>query len=129
MWRILFYFQALFSQHKKAPAHHISVKGRGLLLLDFNSVWGDKTTFSFYRVSVPFQIFNHPRVLYRCSPALFWHTSLQPVSYHWLFIRHNADIHKPARHCQRPRNPHCTIISSDHTQTQALIYQSSTNSY
>lgn len=30
---------------------------------------------------------------------------------------------------QSPRNPHCTIISSDYTQTQAFIYQSSTNSY
>lgn len=46
---------------KKAPADHISVKGRGLLLLDFNQVWGDGTTISFYRVSVPFQIFNYPR--------------------------------------------------------------------
>ena len=33
---------------------HISVKGRGLLLLDFNQVWGDGTTISFYWVSVPF---------------------------------------------------------------------------
>lgn len=46
---------------KKAPADHISVKDRGLLLLDFNQVWGDRTTISFYRVSVPFQIFNYPR--------------------------------------------------------------------
>ena len=46
---------------KKTPADHISVKDRGLLLLDFNQVWGDKTTISFYRVSVPFQIFNYPR--------------------------------------------------------------------
>ena len=30
---------------------------------------------------------------------------------------------------QRPHNPHCTTISSDHTQTQALIYQSSINFY
>ena len=49
------------SQRKKAPAHHISVKGSGLLLLDSNSVWGDGTTISFYWVSVPFQIFNYPR--------------------------------------------------------------------
>ena len=46
---------------KKAPVDHISVKDRGLLLLDFNQVWGDGTTFSFYWVSVPFQIFNYPR--------------------------------------------------------------------
>ena len=91
MWRILFYFQASFSQRKKAPAHHISVKDRGLLLLDFNPVWGDKTTISFYWVSVPFRIFNYPRVLLRCSPALFWHTPLQPVGYQWLFVRHSAD--------------------------------------
>ena len=26
----------------------------------FNSVWGDGTTISFYRVSVPYQIFNYP---------------------------------------------------------------------
>lgn len=52
--------QAIFYA-KKAPADHISVKGRGLLLLDFNQVWGDETTISFYRVSVPFQIFNYPR--------------------------------------------------------------------
>lgn len=45
---------------KKAPTDHISVKGRGLLL-DFNQVWGDETTISFYRVSVPLQIFNFPR--------------------------------------------------------------------
>lgn len=30
-------------------------------MLDFNPVWGDETTISFYRVSVPFQIFNYPR--------------------------------------------------------------------
>ena len=30
---------------------------------------------------------------------------------------------------QRPHNPHCTTISSDHTQTHALIYQSSTHSH
>ena len=53
--------QAIFFLRKKAPAHHISVKGRGLLLLDFNQGWGDGTTISFYRVSVPYQIFNHPR--------------------------------------------------------------------
>ena len=52
--------QAIFYA-KKAPADHISVKDRGLLLLDFNQVWGDETTISFYRVSVPFQIFNYPR--------------------------------------------------------------------
>ena len=52
--------QAIFCA-KKAPADHISVKGRGLLLLDFNQVWGDGTTISFYRVSVPFLIFNYPR--------------------------------------------------------------------
>ncbi len=52
--------QAIFYA-KKAPADHISVKDRGLLLLDFNQVWGDGTTISFYRVSVPFQIFNYPR--------------------------------------------------------------------
>ena len=41
MWRILFSFLSnLFLNAKKAPAHHISVKGRGLLLLDSNSVWG-----------------------------------------------------------------------------------------
>lgn len=45
---------------KKAPANHISVKGRGLLL-GFNQGWGDGTTISFYWVSVPFQIFNYPR--------------------------------------------------------------------
>ena len=45
---------------KKAPADHISVKGRGLLLLDFNLVWGDGATILFYQVSVPFQIFNSP---------------------------------------------------------------------
>lgn len=52
--------QAIFYA-KKAPADHISVKDRGLLLLDFNQVWGDETTISFYRVIVPFQIFNYPR--------------------------------------------------------------------
>ena len=52
--------QAIFYA-KKAPAHHISVKDRGLLLLDFSPVWGDGTTISFYRVNVPFQIFNYPR--------------------------------------------------------------------
>ena len=52
--------QAIFYA-KKAPADHISVKGRGLLLIDFNQVWGDGTTISFYRVSVPYQIFNYPR--------------------------------------------------------------------
>ena len=52
--------QAIFYA-KKAPTNHISVKGRGLLLLDFNQVWGDGTTISFYRVSVPVQIFNLPR--------------------------------------------------------------------
>ena len=51
--------QAIFYA-KKAPADHISVKDRGLLLLDFNQVWGDKTTISFYWVSVPFRIVNHP---------------------------------------------------------------------
>ena len=49
----------LFAQ--KASADHLSVKDRGLLLLDFNQVWGDETTISFYRVSIPFQIFNYPR--------------------------------------------------------------------
>ena len=46
----------VFSAQKDPPAHHISVKDRGL----FNSVWGDGTTFSFYQVIVPSQIFNHP---------------------------------------------------------------------
>ena len=60
-WFVLFCIsQAIFCA-KKAPADHISVKDRGLLLLDFNSVWGDGTTISFYRISVPFQIFNLPR--------------------------------------------------------------------
>lgn len=59
-YRFLFSSNLLLNA-KKAPAHHISVKGRGLLLLDSNSVWGDETTISFYRVSVPFQIFNYPR--------------------------------------------------------------------
>ena len=52
--------QAIFCA-KKAPADHIFVKNRGLLLLDFNSFWGDRTTISFYWVSVSFQIFNYPR--------------------------------------------------------------------
>ena len=61
LWRILFSFSSsLLLNAKKAPAHHISVKGRGLLLLDSNSVWRDGTTISFYRVSVPYQIFNYP---------------------------------------------------------------------
>lgn len=54
------FWATFFLTQKKTPAHHISVKGRGLLLLDSNSVWGDGTTISFYRVSVPFQIFNSP---------------------------------------------------------------------
>ena len=87
-----FIFQASFFQHKKAPAHHISVKDRGL----FNSVWGDGTTLSFCYVSVPFQIFNHPRVLLRYSPALFRRTTLQPVSCQWLFVRHNTAVHRRA---------------------------------
>ena len=29
-------------------------------MLDFNQGWGDGTTISFYRVSVPYQIFNYP---------------------------------------------------------------------
>ena len=35
--------------------------------------------------------------------------------------------HTAADVCQRPRNPHCTIISSHHTQEQTFIYLSSTN--
>lgn len=54
MWRILFCFLGVIFLTQKAPADHISVKGRGLLLLDFNQVWGDGTTISFYWVSVPF---------------------------------------------------------------------------
>ena len=61
LWRILFCFLGVIFLTQKAPADHISVKDRGLLLLDFNQVWGDGTTISFYRVSVPFQIFNYPR--------------------------------------------------------------------
>ena len=51
------------------------MKDRGLLLLDFNQVWGDGTTISFYRVSALFQIFNYPRGYRRSgsSPSL-WHT-------------------------------------------------------
>ena len=48
-------------QKKAEAGFYNSVKGRGLLLLDFNQVWGDGTTISFYRVSVPFLIFNYPR--------------------------------------------------------------------
>ncbi len=58
--RLFFFFCA-----KKASVNHISVKDRGLLQLGFNWVWGDGIThsFSFYRVSVPFQIFNYESTL------------------------------------------------------------------
>ena len=91
-----FLFSGIVFSTQKAPAHHVSVKDRGFSPIDFNSVWGDRTTFSFYQVSVPFQIFNHPRVLLRYSPALFRRTTLQPVSCQRLFARHNADIHRRA---------------------------------
>ena len=57
-WVRLFFFYA-----KKASVNHISVKDRGLLQLGFNWVWGDGITHSFYRVSVPFQIFNYESTL------------------------------------------------------------------
>ena len=55
--------QVIFFFAKKASVTHISVKDRGLLQLGFNWVWGDGTTISFYRVSVPFQIFNYKSTL------------------------------------------------------------------
>ena len=76
LWRIPFSFSSsLLLNAKKAPAHHISVKGRGLLLLDSNSVWGDGTTISFYRVSVPYQIFNSPRMLVIRTAGVLLHES------------------------------------------------------
>ncbi len=61
-WVRLFFFCA-----KKASVNHISVKDRGLLQLGFNWVWGDGITHSFYRVSVPFQIFNYKSTLCQVS--------------------------------------------------------------
>lgn len=55
--------QVIFFCTKKASVNHISVKDRGLLQLGFNWVWGDGITHSFYRVSVPFQIFNYKSTL------------------------------------------------------------------
>ena len=61
MGQVIFFFFCA----KKASVNHISVKDRGLLQLGFNWVWGDGIThsFSFYRVSVPFQIFNYESTL------------------------------------------------------------------
>ena len=61
-------------------------------------------------------------------PILYGNTiySVRGILFNGIKSKQN---HTVADAYQRPHNPHCTTISSDHTQTHALIYQSSTNSY
>ena len=62
IWRILFlFFEHHFLNAKRPLPITFLWKTEAFYYLWFNSVWGGGTTISFYRVSVPFQIFNHPR--------------------------------------------------------------------
>ena len=61
-------------------------------------------------------------------PCIIWQHVTFCLRYTFKWYQPQTESHRADAY-QSPRNPHCTIISSDHTQAQALIYQSSTNSY